>query len=132
MCRQRQMKIDARARCAHVHEIGFRIVYRHVRREPERTVRAEHRKKPGNLGGIGNVGGRENATIDDGHIVVRDLTPLPAHTFPEPPIVIVISDSIVECQRFTVEAKRAAHDAAQRGHDVPRHPSIGSGNSRRR
>ncbi len=63
----------------------------HVGGIADGTVRAERGEKTGDAVGVGGVGGRVDPPVDERQAVSLDLAPLPAHAFPEPPVVIVIA-----------------------------------------
>ena len=62
----------------------------------DRTVRAERGEEAGNAVRVGGVRRRVDAAVDERQAVALDLAPLPAHAFPEAPVVIVIAGAAGE------------------------------------
>ena len=73
----------------------------------DRAVRAERDEEAGDAVGVGGIGRRIDAAVDERQTVAFDLAPLPAHALPEPPVVIVIADAAGEIDRLAVGDDRA-------------------------
>jgi len=101
---------------------------RDVGGEGQRTVGSEQPEEPGDAPGIGDVCRREDAAVHDREVAVRHLTPLPVHSFPESPVVIVVAGCVLDPDCVAADAKHALKRACQHRHDVPRYPSAGAMN----